>query len=559
MLKFPRQRSLSDCVSPLSWLFIYLGFAPPIILLLRPSLLEFFVMMAVDALSYAVFRAIDRRGFLWLYPESASFFPELDFSQIQHFGTSQKKTLLESFSRFPARRAKFLCGGSFLRALPALLIVIFFWKHSISNQEQALMMLGIMAVNLCYFYGASFLDSHIFLSRKIRELHERFDFSEAFELLKGQEQFKNHEIISLISIAFFTLSLQIMTLHSNLFTERTPTLLAMTLIAALGAALFGRIWYLARSSFIQALMELFHQMDRMDFNGDLVTLPSHTSPLLAKFESSYNLLSKRLKLSQRELALVVIEESEKNRYKQLGEMSALIAHDLSGPLHAASYVLNELTESPDSPRRGLYLEKLSANFNRIQQLVTSLKTHGKNPSIAHSETNFMEAHQNVMKLLELQFGPEDFKKARFTCSPELASLTVKIAPLDLVHILDNLYRNSLENLFSHRTHDPQIQVRLQALNPFFIELTISDNGTGLSAAEFEKFISNDQNGVDLKSGSKRGLGLRLTRRLIENHGGQLSIVDQNRPGTSFWLMMPLAQSTGLTRNTPLEHWSEVLP
>src|SRR4051812_13574799 len=98
----------SDCVSPMSWNFIFLASLPPMYVLLKPSLTEFLVMLVVDTVAFVFNRAIEGKIFKWIYPDTALYFDGIDYDSIAQMSLHQKIGLFESFMTFPKRRAIYL-------------------------------------------------------------------------------------------------------------------------------------------------------------------------------------------------------------------------------------------------------------------------------------------------------------------------------------------------------------------------------------------------------------------------------------------------------------------
>lgn len=532
-------------MSPLSWFFISVACSTPLILLLRPSFLEFALMVGVDTLAFLVNKPIEKRVFTYLYPEVSFYFDGVDDQKFEALSSTQKTQILESFFRFPTRRAIFSYLGSSIKGIPAFCVVVFFWKHEISNTMQFAFILLISLVNFWYFYGAVFIESHIFLSKIIARLHEKFDLTEASEAAKisySRYEFELQEVLTLFFIITFTLVLQWFVIHAGQYRSTGELAFKLVVIGLIGLTLFSRIWYLGRTYFVGGLEKIFKQMEKIDYKHARTVLPLHTSPLLARFEKTFNLLTRRLQASEQELSAVVFQEADKSRYRALGEMSALIAHDLSGPLHVAQFCVERLNENPGMISDPRYLGQLSTNLGRAIELITSLRARVKNPSSNVAGVKFFDAHHHVLRLLETQFASLGYKSIFFQVDPRLENSQFDLQRVDLIHILDNLYRNSVQNLLTNAVEQPRISIALKRQAERYVEVWISDNGTGLSREAFHNFTAFRfaQGGT---AQFQEGLGLRLTRRLVELNTGDLTWIDpiENR-GTTFCLRLRISES-----------------
>jgi signal transduction histidine kinase len=84
-----------------------------------------------------------------------------------------------------------------------------------------------------------------------------------------------------------------------------------------------------------------------------------------------------------------------------------------------------------------------------------------------------------------------------------------------------------------------------------IQVLVHDNGKGMSPAEtahiFEPFYTTKV------PGKGTGLGLATCHRIIEQHGGEISVASKLNEGTTFLIVLPLQRSEKNGRPTPLSH------
>ena len=111
---------------------------------------------------------------------------------------------------------------------------------------------------------------------------------------------------------------------------------------------------------------------------------------------------------------------------------------------------------------------------------------------------------------------------------------VRADRLQIEEVLLNLLQNALEAVAGRA--DPKIAVSVEALD-HVVRVAVTDNGPGVApgAADllFEAFFTTKPEGL--------GLGLSLSRTIVEAHGGRLD-VDIDTPGaTRFWFQLPLME------------------
>jgi two-component system sensor kinase FixL len=98
--------------------------------------------------------------------------------------------------------------------------------------------------------------------------------------------------------------------------------------------------------------------------------------------------------------------------------------------------------------------------------------------------------------------------------------------------------NAFESLTKGDSEAPTVTVRLAPERPGWIAVCVSDNGAGIqvSVADrlFEPFVTTKADWM--------GLGLVVTRSIVEEHGGKISVTPKTGGGAAFVLTLPLAQS-----------------
>jgi signal transduction histidine kinase len=249
----------------------------------------------------------------------------------------------------------------------------------------------------------------------------------------------------------------------------------------------------------------------------------HSDRQLAHFEKIVNGLVERLRSYKHELSRWVFFQTEESRYRALGELSALIVHDLSAPLHVIHFCTEQAKEDPEILRNPRYIDQLTVNGTRSLELINSLKAYLKDGKFKSSGITYAEAHRQVIRLLETQFHSSGFAKIVFDTAPEAVSIRVDIPKADLIHVLMNLYSNSVLNLLQNGVEAPAIRVKLFKSDANDVTYLIEDNGTGLSEERFEELTAfSFLPGSD--GYSRDGLGLRLVRRLVERNRGSLRAV-----------------------------------
>jgi signal transduction histidine kinase len=146
----------------------------------------------------------------------------------------------------------------------------------------------------------------------------------------------------------------------------------------------------------------------------------------------------------------------------------------------------------------------------------------------------------VRQCVEEQRVAQPMRHVTLTLPSEAASIPVLADPDRIGQVVTNYLSNALK----YSAEDRPIGVELrQSAGLAWVRVT--DEGPGLSPEAqqrvWERFYRAE--GIEVQSGSEVGLGLGLyiSRQIIERHGGQVGVESAPGQGSVFWLTLPLAE------------------
>jgi PAS domain S-box-containing protein len=226
----------------------------------------------------------------------------------------------------------------------------------------------------------------------------------------------------------------------------------------------------------------------------------------------------------------------------MGEMASGIAHEVNQPLSAiSSYTQVSLnlidSENPDLVKLTEILQKTQQQALRAGRIIHRMrefvKSHSKHRSAADINTLI---HDTVSLCIA------DLKQNGIRLAFELGSNLppVYVDNVQIEQVIINLVRNSvdaLKNLPAKQQRQLSIQSRLM-LNDT-IQVRVKDNGPGLDKEQQQKvltpFYTTKADGM--------GMGLSITRSLIEAHEGTLHFNSEPGKGTSFYFTIPIRRKS----------------
>jgi len=223
------------------------------------------------------------------------------------------------------------------------------------------------------------------------------------------------------------------------------------------------------------------------------------------------------------------------------QTAAAIAHELNQPLTAissyADVALQLFTTGNRNPQKLTHvLENCVLQAQRAGQVIRQLLNllHKGEMSIEPIDIN-----NSIYEALE--FVTNDSQFGAFSIALDLAADLPKIAAnsLQIQKVLINLLRNGLEAMQDSGATAEKLIVTTSnpADNPGFAQVTVSDNGKGIAdiatlAKMFQPFYTTKATGL--------GMGLAISRTLIETHGGRMWAEQNAGNGISVHFTLPFA-------------------
>ncbi|MBO03562.1 MAG: hypothetical protein CL731_00900, partial [Chloroflexi bacterium] len=108
--------------------------------------------------------------------------------------------------------------------------------------------------------------------------------------------------------------------------------------------------------------------------------------------------------------------------------------------------------------------------------------------------------------------------------------------------LRQIVSNLVENALTHTPNNGHISVRMVG-DTQGIDIQVYDSGSGISESDlpriFDQFYRTDQSRTRATGGA--GLGLTIVKRLVEAHGGEISVASQPGSGSTFRVFLPARQ------------------
>jgi len=233
----------------------------------------------------------------------------------------------------------------------------------------------------------------------------------------------------------------------------------------------------------------------------------------------------------------------KKSNKELEDFAYIASHDLKEPLRkisAFSAQLKEKYANSLDEKGNFYIDRLTNASIRMQKLIDDL--------LHYSRVSRIELDQ--MKAIDL---PElinyiEFKLERYIQEKKAKIIKKKILPImGNESLIQSLFQNLITNgiKFHKKSELPVIEIDSEMITirrRSFVHYTIRDNGIGIESRYLKRVfnIFERLHGIDKYEGT--GIGLAISKRVVEKHNGKIAIESEIGVGTTFHLYLPNIQN-----------------
>jgi signal transduction histidine kinase len=228
-------------------------------------------------------------------------------------------------------------------------------------------------------------------------------------------------------------------------------------------------------------------------------------------------------------------------YRHKSEFLASMSHELRTQLSSvigfSELLLSDTTDRFDEPRRRKFLAQINSSGRYLLDLTSDIL------DLAKIESGHVTLRLETVMIVEVAHGV-------ITAMLPLAekkSIRIKAELAAAGHVqadagkLRQMLLNLVSNAVKFTPQGGHVTIGARRLDDT-VEISVSDDGIGIAESEFEhlfeEFRQVDSDVAREQHGT--GLGLALTKRFVELHGGQIRLASELGKGSVFTLSLPLA-------------------
>jgi C4-dicarboxylate-specific signal transduction histidine kinase len=222
----------------------------------------------------------------------------------------------------------------------------------------------------------------------------------------------------------------------------------------------------------------------------------------------------------------------------MGEMVAEIAHEINQPLASIANFANGLTArlehgAEDVEALRTAAAHIASEALRASDIIRRLRDFLRRGEVRRACCDMNALVRDALRLIEPELR-QDAVALKLELAP--VPLNVDVDRVQIAQVVLNLVRNALEAMAAGNGSRREVQVETARDTDGTVVVSVRDSGVGLPPAQetriFEAFFTTKEEGL--------GLGLSVSRSIIEAHGGRLWAQANHEHGTTVAFVLPPA-------------------
>lgn len=244
--------------------------------------------------------------------------------------------------------------------------------------------------------------------------------------------------------------------------------------------------------------------------------------LLPLFEDNIMIIVRDI--TERTITTELLKKSD--TLNAVGQLAAGVAHKVRNPLTVIKGFMQLLQQEVGKDKECLSL--ILSEISSIEKVIQEFLSIAKPNAAVFEPKNLCTILDNVVDLISTQ---AIMKNIRITLNVDAENLLVECCEIQLKQVFYSILQNSIEAI----QNGQEIIISVKKHNSTEIKISILDKGIGIPSERIkrlgEPFYSTKEKGT--------GVGLMMSYRIIESHGGKISIKSQVGKGTAVTLFFPI--------------------
>ncbi len=326
-------------------------------------------------------------------------------------------------------------------------------------------------------------------------------------------------------------------LEAKYLDYRREALTSFTLIIAGGTVIAVIVAYFFSSVILKPINRLIiasKQVSEGHFEPEIGAVSGTEIGVLQKtFLNMLASFRERVERQEQESSAQLLQ-SEKQAI--LGRLAAGVAHEVNNPLTSVltfSHLLLERQDLPEDAMRDLRV--IAESTERVRQIVRGLLDYSRRDELHPAPTDLNELIESTITFLGHQVKGKE-RKLQFEPNNNLPLVTVDRNQIQSV--LMNLLLNAADAITGPGTItvSTEISVSTGHVGSSGVDISVTDTGKGIAPEHLEKLF--DPFFTTKEAGKGTGLGLAVSKNIVDRHGGTIRVSSTPGTGSTFSVWLP---------------------
>ena len=231
---------------------------------------------------------------------------------------------------------------------------------------------------------------------------------------------------------------------------------------------------------------------------------------------------------------------EKQVQKMKTEFVSIAAHQLRTPLSAIKWTLKMLLDGDLGPLNKEQIEFVNKNYISNERMISLINDLLNVTRIEEGRYLYSKQLIDFYDLIHetVNTFEEEFKKKKIKISFQKAEEKIPLIKVD-VEKMQLAVHNLIDNAIRYTSSEGKIIISLKLIDQN-IEFSIQDTGIGIPKNQEEKIFTKFFRGINIMKIDTEGtgLGLFITKNIIEAHDGKIWFESEENKGTTFYFTLP---------------------
>lgn len=285
--------------------------------------------------------------------------------------------------------------------------------------------------------------------------------------------------------------------------------------------------YLLYRHCIQKNEKFYYSFMRECENGEFLYFESVGTPIVEEDSEIHQMVCVIRDVTERKKQEMLLYQTE--RLNMLGEMAAGIAHELKNPIASIRGFIQLFEAKEKDEKNKSHYKLVLDELNRLNEITNQFLSYAK---LKEHKKELLQVEQVICDVIQLMNSEAGLHSVLLQHQVNEQEALVKGDSVQLKQVLINLIKNAIE---ASKAGD-KIMIQTEKKETLY-HIRIQDEGCGI---EKERMVRLGEAFHTSKEGGT-GLGLMISKRIIEDHGGTMEFDSVVGKGTTVDIALPILQ------------------